>query len=347
MSMFEENGGDARGAGRERRALSGCERAATILLAMGKPAASRLLKHFDPTELRDVTRAAASLGSVPTQELELVVEDFAGDFASGTHLLGNRGEAENLLNDALSTDQVAGVISDAFGAAGPTIWKAVADMPSTVVAAYLARENPVVATYTLSKLDTGAAAKIVHAFEKTLRGEIIRLLMDPPIVEPAVAELVEAALRDDLVAAAVKPSSDDQRARVAHILNSLEPEDAADVMQSLAEASPADARSLKRLLFTFNDVPRLSQRARAVLFDKLPTDAVVLSLRGMPEEFRNIALSSLASRSRRLVESELANGADVPAADIAKARKKIADAVLDMVRRGEIEIASPDEAEEA
>ena len=47
------------GSSRDLRQLAGPQRAAAILLAMGKPPATRLLKHLEPHELREVTRAAA------------------------------------------------------------------------------------------------------------------------------------------------------------------------------------------------------------------------------------------------------------------------------------------------
>ena len=48
-----------------RKQLNGPEKVAALLLAMGKPLASRLLKHFDQDELRQVTRSIADLGVVP------------------------------------------------------------------------------------------------------------------------------------------------------------------------------------------------------------------------------------------------------------------------------------------
>ena len=48
----------------DHRTLSGPEKVAALLLAMGKPLASRLLKHFDPAELKIITRSAAALGAV-------------------------------------------------------------------------------------------------------------------------------------------------------------------------------------------------------------------------------------------------------------------------------------------
>jgi flagellar motor switch protein FliG len=52
----------------------------------------------------------------------------------------------------------------------------------------------------------------------------------------------------------------------------------------------------------------------------------------------------MASRSRRLVEGELANATSAPAAEIEKARRQIVKLVLVMAQRGEIELPQPDEA---
>ena len=60
----------------DARRFAGAQKAAAILLAMGKPPATRLLKHLEPQELREVTRAAAQLGAVPSAALESLVEEF-------------------------------------------------------------------------------------------------------------------------------------------------------------------------------------------------------------------------------------------------------------------------------
>ena len=46
------------------RMLTGPEKAAALLLMMGKPPAARLLKLFDQPDLQAVARAAAGLGAV-------------------------------------------------------------------------------------------------------------------------------------------------------------------------------------------------------------------------------------------------------------------------------------------
>jgi flagellar motor switch protein FliG len=51
------------------KALRGAEKAAALLLYMGKPLASRLLTQFDADELKQITRSIAELGTVPVPAL--------------------------------------------------------------------------------------------------------------------------------------------------------------------------------------------------------------------------------------------------------------------------------------
>ena len=86
--------------GRER-ALTGPEKAAALLLMMGKPPAARLLKQFDQPDLQAVARAAAGLGAISATTLDRLVDEFAADFSAGADLFGGAGQVKSLLGDAL------------------------------------------------------------------------------------------------------------------------------------------------------------------------------------------------------------------------------------------------------
>ncbi len=72
----------------------------------------------------------------------------------------------------------------------------------------------------------------------------------------------------------------DGRSRIAGIINNLDPDAAEDVMRVIGEARPKDAAILRPMLFSFNDLPKLTERARALLFDRASIDIVVMALRG-------------------------------------------------------------------
>jgi flagellar motor switch protein FliG len=170
-------------------------------------------------------------------------------------------------------------------------------------------------------------------------------LVAPLDVTPLAARLIEESVGNALKRPPKSAAGADGRSRLAGIINGLDPEEAEDAMRALEQARPKDAAFVKTILFSFNDLPRLSERARALLFDRASIDIVVMALRGTDGDFRNTVLSSMPSRGRRLVEGELSSGADAPPRDIAKARKAIADIVLGMASRNEIELSGPPTSE--
>jgi flagellar motor switch protein FliG len=165
-------------------------------------------------------------------------------------------------------------------------------------------------------------------------------LISPPALGAEALLLLERALRDVLLGGHKGASADEARMRFADIINGLEPAEVDDVMKALEAARPQDAKVVRSMLFSFLDLPRLTQRARALLFDKLSTDLVVLAMRGTEAEFRESALSAMAARSRRLVESELSGPAAVNPAEVTKARKEVVKIVLTMAQKGELELPS-------
>jgi flagellar motor switch protein FliG len=96
------------------------------------------------------------------------------------------------------------------------------------------------------------------------------------------------------------------------------------------------------MLFTFDDIVNLTAKARMLIFDQVPTDRTVIALKGTDTSFRELILSSLASRTRRMVEGELASSVPSNQREILEARRAITDLALDMAGRGEIEL-NPDQ----
>jgi flagellar motor switch protein FliG len=324
------------------RELSGAEKAAALLLLMGKPPAARLLKQFDEPDLRAVAQAAAGLGAIPAATLDRLVEEFAAGFSAGVDLLGDAGQAKNLLAEALPPEQVADILDSALGSPKQLdVWRLLAQAPESAIIALLMGERAATATYILSKLDPAAATRIVAALPRERRNVALCGMIAPLDITPLAARLIEEAVGGVLNQAPKSDVGAEGRSRIAGIINSLDPEEAKDAMRALEQVRPKDAAIVKTMLFTFNDLPKLSERARALLFDRAPIDIVVMALRGTDAEFRDAVLSSMPSRGRRLVEGELNSGAFAPPQDIAKARKAIADIVLGMASRNEIELPGP------
>jgi len=283
------------------RELSGAEKASVIVLAMGKAPAARVLKHLEPSDLRAIARAATKLGVIPQSLLETLTEEFSKDFSEGASLLGDADHVKGILSDVLPPEQATAVLNDALGEdTGDDLWQAIARLPESALISFLAKERPSVVSYVLARLETARAAGVVARLPLGKRNAAICSLVSPPMVSPFAAEAIERSLRDSLLSAGAASAVSDSRARMAAIINSLEPPEAEEVMETLKRMRPKDAAALQPLLFSFNELPRLSERARALLLDKAPSEVVVLALRGVDAEFRDVVLTPMPARARRL-----------------------------------------------
>jgi flagellar motor switch protein FliG len=324
--------------------LTGAEKVAVLLLALGKQRAAKLLRRFDAEELKLLTRSAAELRPVSPNDLETLVEEFAQKFSNGLNFVGTLNEVKDLLAGVMSEDEIDEAMSngdDRQQEVEDALWERISRIKLDTLRAYLIKQHPQSVALILSKVDSELAAKLISSFPPELRNGLLSRMLGLRKVAPESVRAVELALREDLLT-----SSANSHSSIADILNRLDRAQSEDVLKSLAEVRPDDAKALKGLLFTFEQLPQLPASARAVLFDQIPIERLVMALRGTEPEFQEAILSSLAARSKRMAEAELQSGATVPPRDIAKARRSIVEAVLKMMAKGEIEQPSPDDVDE-
>ncbi len=327
------------------KVLKGPERVATLLFAMGKPAASRILKHFNEEEIRLVTKSAAQLGPVSPTQIEQLVEEFASNFSDGADLVGGAAHIEKLLTGILSPEQIASIMNEVVGNANRSIWERISTVSESAIASYLMKEHPQTAALILSKVKPSCAAKVMTQLPQPLRNNLMRRMLSmKPIVDETMKN-IEKTLHEDFMANFSKNAGADTHAKIADIINKMERDHMEDVLTSLSTVRPKSAEILRGLLFTFDDIVKLTPKDRTTLFDQVPPDRVVLALKGTNDDFRKVVLSALSSRVRRMIEHELNSKEPSAHRDIADARRSITDLALEMAGRGEIVINSETEEE--
>jgi flagellar motor switch protein FliG len=318
--------------------LRGTEKVAALLLAMGRELSSGVLKEFDPDEIKIVTRAAADLKPISTPELEAIIEEFAQNFSTGPNIFGTVGELEKLLTGVLPPDQVSDIISDVLGNANKSVWERISSVSESLLANYLLKEHPQTAALILSRVKPACAARVMSQIPADMRHDLMRRMLSlKPVVEEAMS-IIERTMHEDFMINFARNLASDTYPRMADIINKMERSHMEESLKNLSESRPKSAEILKGMLFTFDDIVNLSSKARMLIFDQIATERIVTALKGADTTFRELILSSLASRTRRLVEHELATGIPANQREILDARRAITDLALEMAGRGEIEL---------
>lgn len=337
------SGRSAAAAARPSIARTGPEKVAVLLLALGDEIGPKILQRFDPDEVKKIMAYAASIGDIHKTEVEAMVAEFADEFVRLAGFSGGSDQARHLLESAFP-DNPDSVLNGPAPASAEPVWKSFQLGSENILTPYLLDEHPQTIAYVISNLDGDLAARVLAMLPRNLRATVTgRLLKLFPVSED-IDRLVQGCLGADLLSKADDSLERAGRSRVASVLNRMEKGDIEALLGELAAARPEDTRALKKLLFSFEDIERLDQKVRTALFDKIPTEMTIKSLRGMPPAFAELVLSALGQRARRMAESELTQGSQDVTPDVTAARRAVAETALQMAARGEISL-EPQEGE--
>jgi flagellar motor switch protein FliG len=344
MMDFENFGSTAVGA-----PLSPVDKAAAVLLAMGKPVAGKLLKYFTQSELQGIIAAAQNLRAIPPHELIDLVNEFEDLFTEGAGLMDNAKMMEGILEEGLTPDEVDGLLGRraAFQAFETTIWDRLQDADPVFISKFLMQEHPQTVAYVLSMMPSGFGAKVLLEIPEELRADIINRTVNLKDASPKAAAIIEARVIEMINALDAERNSVGSN-KVADLMNELEKTQVDQMLASLESISTESAKKVRPKIFLFEDVLYMPQRSRVSLFNDVSGDIITAALRGTPMDLRESVLASIGARQRRMIESDLAAGDQgVNPREVAIARRSITQEAIRLAAAGQIQLKEKEQGQAA
>ena len=319
------------------------EKVAILLAALSKETAVSLLQKFDPDNIKQLLESSGQLGDLNTGDFEPVVKQFSDEFAEALGISAGSDQLIPLLEAAFSQEKVSQLLGLATEPKKDSVWSKFTPNMDAVLVPFLLDESEQTAAVVLSKLPVDLAAKCFALLPRKLTPRIIARSLALREISPEVLDLIEQTVEEQFFAKAVESGGNKWIDRVAGVVNRMDRDQALSILDSLAQTMPDEAKKLRKLIFMFEDLDRMETKSLSRLFDRVAAELVTPALWGMPPAFKEVVLSSLSARARRMVESELASDDGTPRNDSVPARKKIAETALIMARKGEV--ALPEEAD--
>jgi flagellar motor switch protein FliG len=320
--------------------LSPPDKAAAVLLAMGRPIAGRLLKYFTQAELQAIIHSAQRLRQIPPQELIELVNEFEDLFTEGAGLMDNAKAIEGILEEGLTPDEVDGLLGRraAFQAYETSIWDQLESADPKFVAKYLINEHPQTIAYMLSMIPSSAGAKVLMEMPEKRRADILNRTVNLKDVSPKAAQVIEARVLEILRDLNAERNSTGT-VKAAELMNELEKNDVETLLDSLEALSKEAVAKVRPRIFLFEDLLTMPQKSRVMLFNDISGDVITMALRGAAIDIREAVLSSIGARQRRMIESDLgAPDTGATPRNIAIARRSIAQEAIRLAANGQIEL---------
>ncbi len=320
--------------------LSQADKAAAVLLAMGKGVAGKLLKYFTQAELQTIIASAQTLRSIPPDELNQLVNEFEDLFTEGAGLMDNAKAIESILEEGLTPEEVDGLLGrrTAFQTYEESIWDQLQDADPDFIAKFLMREHPQTVAYILSMLPSSFGAKVLLKLPESRRADVMNRTVNLKNVSQKAAQIIENRVQE-LIAEIAAERNSVGSAKVADLMNELDKPQVDTLLNSLETISKSAVEKVRPKIFLFEDLLAMPQRSRVLLLNDVSGDVLTMALRGASMEIRECVLSAISPRQRRMIESDLATGTTgINPREIAIARRAVAQEAIRLANSGQIQL---------
>jgi flagellar motor switch protein FliG len=325
--------------------LTGPQKAATLMLAIGEEQASKIFARLHEDEIRDISLAMAMLGTVSAEAVEELCREFAESLGMAGNLIGSFETTEKMLMRTLPKDRVAQIMEEIRGPAGRTMWDKLGNVSEAVLANYLKNEYPQTVAVVLSKVRPEHAARVLALLPEGFAMEVVMRMLRMETVQKEALEGVERTLKAEFMSNLARASRRDAHEMMADIFNNLDRQAEGRIMAALEERNRDAAEKIRGLMFTFDDLSRLDTAGVQAVIRAVEKDRLTLALKGASEELRNMFLKNMSERAAKMLKDDIAGLGPVKLRDVDEAQAAIVVLAKDMAAQGQIALSDGPEEE--
>ncbi|MDX2130556.1 MAG: flagellar motor switch protein FliG [Planctomycetota bacterium] len=320
--------------------LEGMTKAAILLLAVGPEKAAAVLKSLEPRAVEEVTRELASLGRVPRELQDQVVEEFYSISIASQYINeGNLEYAKQLLRsslDAKSADRMLGQIQTQVQR---TPFSFLQRAESENLMTFIQDEHPQTIALIVCHLPHHKAGEIVGGLPVQKQIEVIKRVANMEQTNPEVIREVERGLESRLSSMLVQSMEKAGGVEtVAEILNLTDRATEKAIMEGLETEDPDLVEQIRRLMFVFEDVLKVNDKGIQAVLKEVDNGELALALKTASEELKDKIFKNMSERAASLIKEDMQYMGPVKVSEVETAQQRIVDIVRRLEETGELVI---------
>ncbi|MDX1531733.1 MAG: flagellar motor switch protein FliG [Rhodothermales bacterium] len=321
--------------------LTGAQRAAVLLIALGVEAASEVLPHLSDAEVEKISVQIARFKNVSSDLVEAVFVDYRDQALARDYVAqGGVSYARQVLEASLGGERAAEIMMKVEAAMEVSAFHLLQTVEIGQLTSFIEHEHPQTAALILSHLNPRKAADIVGRLPQERRTEVVYRLATMGQTSPELLRDIEAVIRQQIGSVfGSEVSHTGGVEKVAEILNGTSRTAERAIMEALRERDPELATAVKSLMFVFDDLLVLSGRDLQRVLMEVEQGDIVLALKGAPDALKAKILENVSERVAQTLEEELELLGPVRVRDVEDAQQRILEKAQELEEQEEITLA--------
>jgi flagellar motor switch protein FliG len=325
----------------------GVQKSAILLMSLGEDDAAEVFKHLGPREVQKIGSAIAALKSLNRDEISNVLDDFCAEASEKTSVGSSSTDyIRQVLRKALGDDRAANLLDRILQGGDTSGIEGLKWMDSAAVAELIKNEHPQIIATILVHLDRDQASEILLHFTERLRNDALLRIATLDGIQPA-------ALRElnDVLTKLLSGTDNIKKAPMggvrtaAEILNFMPATNENAVIEGVKTFDSDLAQKILDQMFTWDNVMDIDDRGIQVLLREVPSEGLILALKGSTQDFRDKIFKNMSTRAAETLKEDLEAKGMVRVSEVEAQQKEILKIVRRLGEEGEIQLGG--KAEEA
>ncbi|WP_447973791.1 flagellar motor switch protein FliG [Nitrospira sp. Kam-Ns4a] len=305
------------------RKLSGEEKAAILLRAIGEDAAAAVMRHLDPKDIRKIGAYMTELANISREDEDAVIREFAAVQAQGAIGFEGKEYIRTILTKALGPEKATRILETVTMTAYPGL-EALKWLDPRAITQLIKAEHPQTIAVVLAQLDPEQGSQVLAALPEGLRADVIMRIALSEDVQPEVLTHLSEVFQEVLkVNGPARGERLGGTKVAAELLTRLDKSMEHGIMVRLTERNAELAETIRSLMFVFEDLVQVDDRGMQELLKEVSKDDLALALRAASPEIRDKVFRNLSSRAAEMLKEDMEARGPVRVSEAEKAQQNI------------------------
>ena len=321
--------------------LTGLQKAAILLIALGPEKSSAIFKNLKEDEIESLTLEIANTRSVAPQVKEAVLEEFYQVCLAQQYISeGGIAYAKDLLEASLGPEKARDVISKLTVSLQVRPFEFIRKTDPSQLLNFIQDEHPQTIALILAYMPVQQAAQVISSLPSEKQADVAKRIAQMDRTSPDVIQEVERVLEKKLENLAnqdytIVGGVDS----IVDILNSVDRTTNKRIMDDLEVENVELADEIKKKMFLFEDIVKLDDKSIQRVLREVDNNSIALALKGVKVDVQEAIFRNLSSRLADMIREDMEFMGPVRIKDVEEVQQSIVDKVRELEERGEIVIA--------
>jgi flagellar motor switch protein FliG len=322
--------------------LSGMEKAAILLIALGSDLSSQVLKRdFLESEIEQLSKEISNMTHVPAETTNAVLTEFMELKQAREYLLhGGWDYAREMLEKTLGSQKASNMLNKLSLNLAARPFSALRKTDPKHLINFIRDEHPQTIALILVHLTPDQAAAILASLSPEVQLDIAKRIANIDRFTPEVVKNVEKLLESKLSSMAQQDHATVGGVQsLVSILNRVGRSAEKVILEGLDTEDPVLADEVRMHMFVFEDIKNLSDTFIQRILREVQTKDLALAMKGTNEEVHACIYRNMSQRAADMLREEIEFMGPVRLREVEQAQQRIVTVIRRLDESGEIIIS--------